>query len=143
MEIRTETEINATAQEVWEVLADLKRYPEWNPFTYEALGELKMGAEIKLKVRFPDGSEMRTRHYVCALEPNKELSWNHTNIPLLMWSERRQIIEPIDATRVRLVNREFIWGALAPLAVWLYGTRIAGGMRMSAEAIQAQVKKGG
>ena len=141
MEIRTETEINASAQAVWETLIDLKRYPEWNPFTYEAAGELIMRAEIRLKVRFPDGSEMRTQHYVCALETNREVSWNHTNIPLLLWSERRQIIEPIDATRVRLVNREFIWGPLAPLAMWLYGKRIEGGLRMSAEAVKARVEK--
>lgn len=141
MEIRTETEIKATAQAVWEVLCDLKRYPEWNPFTYEALGELKIGAEIRLKVRFPDGSEMRTRHYVCAIDTQQELSWNHTNIPLLLWSERRQIIEPIDETCVRLVNREFIWGPLAPLAVWLYGTRIEGGLRTSAEAVKKHVEK--
>lgn len=140
MEIRTETEINATPQAVWEMLFDLKRYPEWNPFTYEASGELKMGAEIRLKVRFPDGSEMRTRHYVCALETNRELSWNHTNIPLLLWSERRQIIEPINETRVRLVNREFIWGPLAPFAIWLYGKRIEGGLRMAAEAVKARVE---
>lgn len=99
-----------------------------------------MGAEIRLKVRFPDGSEMRTRHYVCALERNRELSWNHTNIPLLLWSERRQLIEPINAMRVRLINREFIWGSLAPLAIWLYGERTEGGLCTSADAIKARVE---
>jgi uncharacterized protein YndB with AHSA1/START domain len=40
MEIRTETEINAPAEVVWEILSNLANYPAWNSFTYLWSGSL-------------------------------------------------------------------------------------------------------
>lgn len=140
MEIRTETEINAPAELVWGILSDLESYPAWNPFTYRTLGELKLNAELKFNVRFPDQSEVVSRHFVCVIDALRELSWRNTNIPLLLWSERRQLIEKLDEKRVRLVNREFAWGPLSPLVAWLYGKRIEGGLRACAEAVKKRAE---
>jgi uncharacterized protein YndB with AHSA1/START domain len=40
-EIRTEIDIRASTDRVWEVLTDLERYPEWNPFITRAGGDLR------------------------------------------------------------------------------------------------------
>ena len=40
-ELRTEIEIAATPDRVWEVLSDLTAYPDWNPFIKEASGKLE------------------------------------------------------------------------------------------------------
>ena len=140
MEICTVTEIVAPAQVVWDILSDLEHYSDWNPFTYHAEGELKIGAELRFNVRFPDNSEVVTRHIICALNPSRELSWRRTNVPLLLWTERRQIIEQVGETRLNLVNREFAWGPLSPLVSWFYGKRIEGGLRACAEAVKKRAE---
>ena len=38
-EFRTEIEINATPDKVWDVLMDFDSYPEWNPFMQSASGK--------------------------------------------------------------------------------------------------------
>jgi uncharacterized protein YndB with AHSA1/START domain len=45
-EIITEIVIDAPAERVWEVLADLASYPEWNPRIRRASGELRAGSRL-------------------------------------------------------------------------------------------------
>src|SRR5688572_3315582 len=70
-EIRTETEIDAPAARVWEVLTDFSRYHEWNPLVPEASGELRAGGRLRLRV--VAGREMRFRPVVVAFEPERTL----------------------------------------------------------------------
>ena len=57
---QAEVLINAPTTKVWEVMMDLERYPEWNPFTpkVECPGGPKVGAPIRLHVRWNDGKQM-------------------------------------------------------------------------------------
>lgn len=50
--------IHAPIQKVWEVMMDLPNYKDWNPFTpqVDCPGGAKVGAPIKLHVRWGDGS---------------------------------------------------------------------------------------
>lgn len=52
--------INAPVDKVWSVIMDLDSYPEWNPFTpkVECPGGPRVGAPIKLHVRWADGKQM-------------------------------------------------------------------------------------
>ena len=44
--IRAEREIEASADEVWNVLVDRESYPRWNPFVVSSTGPLTEGATI-------------------------------------------------------------------------------------------------
>jgi hypothetical protein len=57
---QAEVLINAPTAKVWEVMMDLERYPEWNPFTpkVECPGGPRVGAPIRLHVRWNDGKQM-------------------------------------------------------------------------------------
>lgn len=71
-------EINAPASLVWEILTDMPNYGKWNPFCVECESTLKMGAPVKMKLKSyvnapPEYFE--NCEYVCAFEPEKQLSW--------------------------------------------------------------------
>jgi hypothetical protein len=114
-ELRTEIEIQATPEEVWQVISELDKYPEWNPFIHHAIGEAIMGEQVD--ITFKTGSKEMTLHcIVIKSEPNRELRWKyHVGSSLLFSGEHSFIIEPVDATHVRFVDREIFNGLLVPL----------------------------
>ncbi len=54
----TTSEINASADRVWEILTDFDRYPEWNPQVPSASGVIEPGAKIDLRLKFPSRPAM-------------------------------------------------------------------------------------
>lgn len=52
-EIITRITIEASPERVWEVLTDIDKYAEWNPFLKQIKGELKLGE--KIHVSFHNG----------------------------------------------------------------------------------------
>jgi len=94
-------EIEAPAAIVWDVLTDLPRYGEWNPFCIKAVSTLEMGAPVEMTLRnlWDDEVAVMTE-YVCAFEPERLLSWE------MYWTEawpyagrRDQIIAPLGPDR--------------------------------------------
>lgn len=70
-------EIDAPASVVWEILVDLPRYGEWNPFCIAAESTLEMDAPVHMTLRSyvePDQTFPNVE-YVCAKEPERLLSW--------------------------------------------------------------------
>ena len=49
-EITTEVEIAASPTKVWEILTDLDRFSEWNPFILGAEGVVKEGAGLRVHI---------------------------------------------------------------------------------------------
>jgi hypothetical protein len=70
---RATASIDAPLSRAWELLLDMSRYPEWNPFIFkvdEISGPLAVGTDFKLHVRWQDGSGVATsREQVTVLEP--------------------------------------------------------------------------
>lgn len=56
--IRTAIEINAPKEDVYDVLADLDSYPEWNPYHKKIEGEFVEGADLTVYVLRPDGKKI-------------------------------------------------------------------------------------
>ena len=66
-----ETVISAPIAKVWQVLLDLERYPEWNPFTVrvDCPGGPRVGAGIRLHVRWGDGGGVISPEKIVLIEP--------------------------------------------------------------------------
>lgn len=90
-------QINAPASIVWEILIDMAKYPEWNPFCVECDSTLEMGAPVNMKLKSyvncaPEFFE--NCEFVCAYEPEKLLSWELPNYDAWPYPARRdQIIK--------------------------------------------------
>jgi hypothetical protein len=63
--------IAAPIDKVWQVMMDFDRYPEWNPFTVriECPGRPRVGASVKLHVRWADGTGVVSPETIARLEP--------------------------------------------------------------------------
>jgi hypothetical protein len=75
IDIRTHTEIDATAAEVWAVLADFDSYPDWNPFITSISGDRVVGGKLRVRIEPPGARAMRFTPTVLAVKPSQELRW--------------------------------------------------------------------
>ena len=70
--------INAPASLVWEILLDMPKYGDWNPFCVECESTLEIGAPVKMKLKSYVNAEpefFENTEYVCHFEPEKQISW--------------------------------------------------------------------
>src|SRR5579864_9666833 len=72
-EIKTEIEINASADTVWRTLTNFPAYDIWNPYIYPAAGEAVAGRQLDLTLR--GGTVIHYNPTVVVAQPEQELSW--------------------------------------------------------------------
>lgn len=68
--IHTSININATPQQVWDVLMNFKEYPQWNPFIQSITGIPKVGHTIKVNL-----TDMTFTPLILKQQQYKELRW--------------------------------------------------------------------
>lgn len=113
-------EIEATPEEVWEVLTDFSRYPEWNPFVTSAEvtspgGSLAPGARLRTNMHDAGADTVFTPEVQVA-DPGRELRWLGKLGPgWIVDAEHSFTIHRISPDRVRLTQSEDFTGVLAPL----------------------------
>lgn len=119
MEIRTEIEIEAAPSEVWRVLTDFRRYPEWNPFIVSIAGELAPGARLALTTSEPESNRERSFSVrVKRCEPERELRWlGHRGMKGLLDGEHFLLLEPREGQRTRVVHGENTSGLMLKFAL--------------------------
>jgi hypothetical protein len=142
-ELRTEIEFEGTPQEVWDVLADLPAYAEWNPFIKKIDGEAKTGAKLEVRME-PEGERAMTfRPTVLSAEPGRELKWlGHLLVPGIFDGEHRWLIEDAGSGKVRFTQSERFGGILVPF-LWrkLRDGGTAKGFRAMNEALARRVSE--
>ena len=142
-ELRTEIEFEGTPQEVWDVLADLPAYAEWNPFIKKIDGEARTGAKLEVRME-PEGERAMTfRPTVLSAEPGRELKWlGHLLVPGIFDGEHRWLIEDAGSGKVRFTQSERFGGILLPF-LWkkLRDGGTAKGFRAMNEALARRVSE--
>lgn len=115
-ELRTQIEIEATPDRVWEILTDFAAYPEWNPFIHMIQGQAAVGSKLEVRIEPPGGRAMTFKPTVLEAAPRRELRWlGRVLVPGLFDGEHSLRIEPIGDSRVRFVQAERFSGVLVPL----------------------------
>jgi hypothetical protein len=116
--IHTEIGIGAPAATVWDILAAIDKWPEWNPFA-SVSGRLQVGERLVLEIRPPGKSPMKFRPTVVKLEPGRELRWlGHLGVPGIFDGEHGFRVVPQDAGRCRFEQFESFRGLLAGPILW-------------------------
>ncbi|MDR3272450.1 MAG: SRPBCC domain-containing protein [Flavobacteriaceae bacterium] len=74
-EIKTEITINAQSEQIWKILNDFRKYPDWNPFIRYIKGDVEEGNKIRVKIEPPKSKGMTFTPIVLSKKENKELRW--------------------------------------------------------------------
>ena len=105
--------IRATPEEVWAVLGDVTRYPDWDSGVERVEGELAPGAKLKVFSWASPGRAFPVK--VADLEPGSRMTWRG-GMPLgLFKGVRTYRLEPLGAGETRFEMREQFSGPLLPL----------------------------
>jgi hypothetical protein len=89
-------QIDAPPQAVWAILADLGRYPEWNPLFREASGQVAVGSRITLRSVHPaNGRLMTVKPKITVADPGAELRWV-SSLPGVISGEHSFTLTPAD-----------------------------------------------
>ncbi|HYX15632.1 MAG TPA: SRPBCC domain-containing protein [Nostoc sp.] len=137
MKIYTEIEIQASDEQVWNLLTDFASFPRWNLFIRQISGSLNEGAQLTVHFQPPGTDIMTFRPTVITVEPNRKLCWSgHFLIPGLLIGEHSFIIEPLASDRVRFIQQESFHGLLVPLLA----RRLNIGVRQGFEAMNQTLK---
>jgi len=135
--IRSEIDIHAPVVRVWELLADLASYPDWNPFIRRAEGTLAQGERLRLELQIPDGMRMKIHPRLITVVEQAEIRWiGHLMVPGLFDGNHRFVLTPLAPARTRLVQQETFRGALVPV----FGGWIGAGARRGFEAMNRAAK---
>jgi hypothetical protein len=114
-EIRSEVEIEGTADEVWAVLADFAAYGEWNPGFARIEGRPEAETRLRITFALNGGRTMTMRPTVIVAQPGRELRWlGRLFLPWVFDGEHRFELHEGEPGRVRFVQGERFRGLLVP-----------------------------
>lgn len=120
-------EIAAPAEVVWEVISDLSRYGEWNPFVSKCESTLQPGDAIDMTVHLMKKPQQQ-REWITEYREGRGFSYRMKPVPASALSSARwHDIAPLDEQRCRYVSHFELRGWLMPLVRSLLGRRLRAG----------------
>ena len=116
LQIKTEIIINASPQEVWNILIDFNKYPDWNPFIKSIKGNPQIDEKLTVRIKPPKETEMIFKPKILTILINKELCWlGHFLFPgLLDGKHKFEIINNANGT-ITFIHSEIFKGLLVPV----------------------------
>ena len=134
-------EVAAPPAHVWEVVCDLARYPEWNPFVVRCSSTLAVGDPIEMRVRLFSAWAQPQRERIFEHEPGTRLCYGLAPSRLgALASRRSHEVVPSGASSARYVSHFELSGWLAPLVALLLGRRLAAGFAAMSAALAARAE---
>ena len=140
-QLHTEIEIAASTAVVWEILTDLERYAEWNPFITSSEGEVVLGQRITNRMQPPGGKAMTFMPTITDVEEGHTFEWlGRLGLPGVFDGRHRFELYPGSDGGTRLVHREQMSGILVrPLRKKLDRETLPGFEAMN-EALKARAE---
>lgn len=129
-------EIAVPAAVVWQVLTDLDRYGEWNPFVVACRSTLVPGEPIVMRVRVLPWFAQPQAETVFEHVPGRRFSYGVDGGALApIRSRRSHDVEALGPDRTRYTSRFALDGWAAPVVRTLLGGRLRHGFHAMTAAI--------
>lgn len=113
-DIETTIDIHAPVADIWRILTDLPRYPEWNPLVVRASGSLVVGNRLDVAVRLPGRRPMSFSPILISLLTEREFRWVGTfGISALFAGEHSFRLNPKRNGTTRFEHSERFTGFLS------------------------------
>jgi hypothetical protein len=141
-EIKTQTQINATPQQVWAVLTDFEKHGKWNPFLRSITGDIKEGNKIKV-VLGPQGNKPMTfKPKVLAFKEAQEFRWlGNLFFPGIFDGEHYfELLENVDGSTT-FIHGEKFKGMLVGMMAKKLDTDIKQGFEAMNKALKKQAEE--
>jgi hypothetical protein len=134
-------EIDAPADVVWQVITDLPRYGEWNPFVVACRSTLVVGETIEMRVRIFSGLAQPQRETVLEHLPLERLCYGLPGGRLGALASRRcHELRAAGAGRTRYQSRFELSGFLSPVVRALLGARLERGFGAMTAALRRRAE---
>ena len=134
--------IAAPVSAVWEVLADLEGWPDWNPLYPRIEGRLSIGAPLRLELHVPGEPPATQAVSVIDWVPNAQLVWAAKYGGGLITSARYLELEALTETGCVFSNGELYRGLGARFIPRRLRARTREGFAALGEALKRRVETG-
>lgn len=140
-ELRSEIEIDAPSDKIWNVLTDFDKFPEWNPFIRAVSGRVEKDQRLNVTLHPSGGRTITMRPSVLAVEPNKELRWiGNLGVPGLFDGQHIFELQPLGSAKTIFVQREQFGGILLPFLTGMLRNETARGFDEMNQALKQRVE---
>lgn len=138
--IDLETDIAAPPAVVWEVITDLRRYGEWNPFVVACESTLRPGEAITMQVKLGRRPQKQVE-WMTDYDEGRGFAYRMKPVPAgALSSERSHALEDLGGNRTRYRSHFALKGWLAPLVRGLLGGRLQAGFGGMTEGIRQRAE---
>jgi hypothetical protein len=139
--IQVETVIEASAAEVWAVLADNENWHTWNPAMVESTGKLEAGHRLRNTMAL-DGQQFTFKPKVLHVAENEGFSWiGRLVLPGIFDGKHEFRLEALGPDRVKLIEKETFRGLLSTLLLKQIGEQTLQAWRAAHQALKARVER--
>ena len=139
--IRTEIEIDQSAEAVWAAFSDFESYPDWNPFITRIEGDMAVGSKLEVMLQPPGGDAMAFTPTVTELEPGERFAWlGILGLPRVFDGAHYFEVEDLGDGRSRFVQGEEFRGLLVPFLKSMLDGQTTDGFERMNQALKARVE---
>lgn len=120
--LTTEITINAAPKEVWKILMDHEKYPNWNPFIKHISGNTQIGQHLTVTIHLEGKEPMDFTPVVLKNEKEKEFRWlGHLFVKGLFDGEHYFKIEALGSNQTKLIHGENFSGLMSGVIIKMIG----------------------
>ncbi len=138
--LRTEIQINATPDTVWEILTDFDAYPDWNQFVISIEGKAVEGTRLEARIKPPGNRATTFKPTVTKVTDGRYFEWlGHLGVKGIFDGRHQFEIVP-NGDGAKFIQSEEFTGVLAPLIWRMINGSTKAGFELMNEAIKERAE---